>query len=264
MMVAVIKKTIFVSFLITLAASCKFKYSPYAAATPKRLQNELNLGIITSQEASSGAEFKVAFLSDTHNYYDELHDAIKLINKNGPYSFVIIAGDITNYGLVEEYEQTLKQLNSLNYPYIVVAGNHDFLSKGSRIYERMFGKTDFSLTYKNVDFIFFNNNNWESPGAIPDKAWVKNTLDTSSAPFKVLVAHVSPEDKDRFSEEAINEWENLINDGGVNYFFNGHDHNPVEVNFGMSQRITIGAPSKGSYYELIVTPGGLTHQKISF
>lgn len=246
------------------AMSCKFNASPYATNTPKIRLNHVNLNLIKNEETVSGPNFKVAFIADTHNYYDELSKLIKKINKNGPYSFVVVAGDITNYGLLDEYDETRQYLNKLIFPYLVVIGNHDLLSNGEIIFNRMFGSEQFSLVYKNVHFIFFNNNNWESTGTIPDKPWVESALMASTSPFKVLVAHVSPQDKERFSDQSMSEWETLLTTYGVDYFFNGHAHNSIENEFGSTRRITIGAPSKGYYYELLVTSGGISHKKVPF
>lgn len=152
----------------------------------------------------------------------------------------------------------------MKYPYIVAQGNHDLLSNGDVIYKKMFGQENFSFEYKNAQFVVFNNNNWESAGQVPDIEWVKNVLVNSSRPVRILVAHVSPVDRDRFTDDQINAWESVMNTYGVNYFINGHDHNPGEAVFGSGQRITVGAPSKRVYYELIFSAGGVTHQKNTF
>lgn len=259
---ALSKFTILTILLFSL--SCEFKSSPYSTKTPKIKRNETNMELIRTNEPTIGATFKIAFLSDTHNYYDQLNAAVKKINSNGPYAFVVVNGDITNYGMLEEFDETRKILNKLNTPYLVGAGNHDLLSNGHKIFHKMFGPTDFSLVYKNLHLIFFNNNNWETSGVVPDKNWVESVLMASTSQFRILIAHVSPIDRARFSADNSTEWETLVTTYGVNYFLNGHDHNPLVVDFAGIPRITIGSPSKGSFFELTVSPGGITHQKISF
>jgi 3',5'-cyclic AMP phosphodiesterase CpdA len=219
---------------------------------------------IQDNESSIGSDFKIAFIADTHNYYDELNKLVNTINRNGPYSFIVVCGDITNYGLLEEYKETKRILQRLNYPYLVAVGNHDLLSNGNNIFLRMFGKTEFDFTYKNIQLIFFNNNNWESGGVIPNKKWVEMILKESTPQFRIMVSHVSPRDTKRFNYSMIAEWEDLMTTYGVNYYINGHDHNPTEYSFGSGVQITTGAPSKGFYYGINVTSGGITHQKISF
>jgi 3',5'-cyclic-AMP phosphodiesterase len=251
-------------FLLLLLASCEFKLSPYVAKIPKQQKNSVTLQRIKTAEPSAPSDFKVAFLSDTHNYYERLGDAVKKINENGPYAFVIITGDITNFGLVDEYEMSIKEFNGLSFPYFVVVGNHDLLSNGKSIYERLFGETNFSFTYQNVLFVILNNNNWESSGRVPDLEWLRSQFISDSSPRRIIAAHVSPGDEERFSSQEIRNWEQIIQDYSVDYVMHGHNHNPGEEVRAGGTQITIGAPSKGSFYELIFSGGGVTHKKMSF
>jgi Icc protein len=251
-------------FLFIILDACKYKLSTYTAETPEQKLNEVNLARIKESETSVGATFKIALISDTHNYFKELDQLIETINSRGPYSFVIVSGDITNLGLLEEYETTRDFLNELRYPVLVAVGNHDLIANGDEIFPRMFGHSDFSFTYKNVDFIFFDNNNWENSGVAPDRDWIERQLSQSTAPEKVLIAHVPPDDRDRFTDQQILEFESMMITHGVTYYINGHNHNPAESVFGNATQITVGAPIKGSYFELLVTPGGISHQKVDF
>ena len=250
--------------LIFLLASCRFNHSPYEVGSLDLSQNEVSLRRIQDQERGSSDDFKIAFIADTHNYYSDLDDLIERINERGPYRFVMVAGDITNLGLFEEYKQTRRYLNKLNFPYLVAVGNHDLLSNGKKVYQRFFGSRDFTLSYKDAEFIIFDNNNWESGGAVPNAVFVEAKLMASTAPHKILVAHVSPTDADRFTDSEINQWKDLMDRYQVSYFMHGHNHSPAEFNWGNTKLITIGAPSKRSYVELIFSNGEVTHQKITF
>lgn len=249
---------------LLLISSCKYKLSTYSAMTPDQDLNDVFLEKIQQEEGSVGANFKIALIADTHNYYSELDDLVKKINANGPYSFVIICGDVTNLGVLEEYEHSKRFFNKLKFPYLVAVGNHDLLANGEDIFKKMFGRSDFDFIYKNIHFVFFDNNNWENAGTVPDIGRVAEILINSAAPERILIAHVPPDDKKRFSPDQIQEWENLMTTGNVTYFINGHNHNPRVDPFGVATRITIGAPSKKKYFELIVGPGGIQHQKVSF
>ncbi len=251
-------------FIFLFCLGCEFKLSPYSAKIPKQEKNTVTLARVKASESSAGSDFKVAFLSDTHNYYDRLGDAVKKINGNGPYAFVIVTGDVTNFGLVDEFEASVKEFNGLSFPYFVVVGNHDLLSNGKTVYERLFGETDFSFTYKDVLFVILNNNNWESSGPVPDLEWLRGVFSADSSGRRIIAAHISPEDADRFTSDEVRNWEQIIQDFSVDYVMHGHNHNPGEATRGGGFQITIGAPSKGSYYELIFSGGGVTHQKISF
>lgn len=252
--------------LYIIAVSCKFNISPYTSDAPKLSLNDLNVRIIKSMESEIPTSFKIALISDTHNYYKELDEQIDVINTSS-YAFVIVAGDITNLGLLEEFHEARSYFNELKVPYLVAVGNHDLISSGRRIYNRIFGSDNFHFILHDVHFIILNNNNWESPGIAPDMEWIETVLAESDPNHKkVLIAHVSPEDPERFTYEEIKRWEDLMIQYDVDYFFNGHDHNPYEKPFGNGTRITIGAPSKKGIYELLISPGagGITHQKVSF
>lgn len=252
--------------LFFIAVSCKFNVSPYTSDAPKLSLNNVNVRLIKSLEESSSTSFKVALISDTHNYYKELEEQVDVINSSS-YAFAIVAGDITNLGLIDEFHETRNYLNGLKIPYLVAVGNHDLISGGRKIYNRLFGTDTFDFVFHDVHFIIFNNNNWESPGNVPDVDWVETVLAESDPSHKkVLIAHVSPEDSKRFTHEEIRRWEELMVRYNVDFFFNGHDHNPYEKTYGNGIRVTIGAPSKKSISELIVSPGpgGISHQKVSY
>src|SRR5690606_13298664 len=140
---------------------CKYDVSPYAITdVPELKLNEKSMLALKESEARDPAEFRIAFISDTHNYYDDLAELVARLNQEN-YKFVIAAGDITNLGLRDEFEETNNLLYRLTMPFITVVGNHDLLGNGSIIYKKIYGDLNFTFTYKNVFFVFFNNNNWE-------------------------------------------------------------------------------------------------------
>ena len=84
--------------------------------------------------------FKIAFISDTHNDYDELQDFIDYINRNSSeYAFVIHSGDVTSHGTKREYDVFKRIVQKLNRPLFVTIGNHDAFNNGASIFEKLFG-----------------------------------------------------------------------------------------------------------------------------
>lgn len=258
------EKSIICIFLILTSIQCKFKLSTYSAETPNQDLNKSNLFKIKKQEQTSAATFRIAFIADSHNYYEDLSDLIKVINSRSPVEFVIICGDVTSLGLLEEYDHSRQFFNQLKYPYLVAVGNHDLLANGKIIFKKMFGPNNFSFTYQDVQFVIFNNNNWETSGRTPDINWVSSTILAQNFPRKVLISHIGPEDNKRFTQAEIQNWETLVNTLGVDYFIHGHNHNPTEGKFGLANLITVGAPSKRTYLELHIDAGGIQHQRINF
>ena len=230
---------------------------------PNFLQNEVVMKVILNHEDQVPSNYKIAFIADTHNYYDDLSDAVVAINRNGPYAFVIVAGDITNEGFREEYLKTEEILGKLKVPHLVLVGNHDLLANGDEIYSKLYGSKNFSFTFRDLTFVFANNNNWESEGPVPDLNLIGD-LFASAAINRILVTHVAPNDSDRFKQGEIERFETFISSQGISFIFHGHNHNPTVSTFGGATMITIGAPTKRIYSELVISAGGPSHRKVSF
>lgn len=244
-----------------LLVSCEFRLSPYTTNVPELELNQENLKRIKDQESQNPGNFRIAFLSDTHNHYKDLKKAINYINHNGPYDFVIINGDTSIIGLSEEFLASKKYFEDINCPFLVTVGNHDLLSNGGHIYDKLYGLRNFSFTYKGVNFVLFDSNNWESDVKAPDIDYVQSTL----KPFaNILISHVPLNDHDRFTDDEINDWANLTTNYQIPYMFAGHNHNPNEEMLGNSLLITIGSPPKRTIWEIRGAGGVVSHQKISF
>jgi 3',5'-cyclic-AMP phosphodiesterase len=118
--------------------------------------------------------FKFAALGDTHEAYDELARTVEALNARDDLEFLLIAGDLTTIGLLDEYEWSVEILQRLDIPFFTVVGNHDALSRGKQIYQRMFGPYDYSFSYGGLKFILFNSNTLEFEGAAPNAEWLRS------------------------------------------------------------------------------------------
>lgn len=88
--------------------------------------------------------FKIAQISDIH-CGDDRFDAVILgefINEINNYEpdMVIIAGDLTAAGYLDEFEEAKKHIDTINCKNkIVIAGNHDCRNVGYEHFEKIFG-----------------------------------------------------------------------------------------------------------------------------
>jgi len=204
-------------FTTLLLLSCgKFNLSPYISKTNKLNLNHVQLERIAQRESLFGSSFKVAVISDTHDFYSDLKKIIKHINQNAhEYAFVLVNGDLTNIGLLSEFETAKKFLDKLTIPYVTTIGNHDLLTNGGVIFKQMFGADSFVIDFKQTRFVIYNNNNWESPNDIPNFPWVEKQLDESTATHNILAAHVAVNDRDRFVAKDMDLIKNLVNSFSV-------------------------------------------------
>src|SRR6478609_7261861 len=91
-------------------------------------------------------------LSDTHvgseTGADDLRRTVADINSIDSIQFVVISGDITEFGADNELKLAKQILDSLKKPWHIIPGNHDgnWSESGANSFKRIFGSetTDFS------------------------------------------------------------------------------------------------------------------------
>ena len=95
---------------------------------------------------------RFAFLTDTHlalgsHAFSDLRLCIQDINKQDSLDFVILGGDITDFGTDEEIGAAKALLDSLRKPYYLVAGNHDakWSESGCNTFKNVFGYEHFEF-----------------------------------------------------------------------------------------------------------------------
>jgi len=252
-------------FILILFNSCgEFNYSPYTTNIKDKNLNDKNLISLNQRNTLFASTFKIAVISDTHDYYKELEKQIKYINLHqDEYAFVIHTGDSTNLGLLMEWEMFYSFLSKLKIPFIVAIGNHDMLTNGENIFKQYFGdKLDFSFVFKQTEFFIINNNNWESSVPVPDLDKLNQSLASSTAVNKIVLSHVAPDDTDRFSSSEISKTKNIINSNNIKYYVNGHNHNYTSTQFGSATNVTVGSSHVGVLLELNISNTGVTHNFI--
>ncbi len=227
------KNICILAFFVLLFSSCDegFEYSVYSEHVDDNKKNttEKNIKELKKKNSDTFSDFSIYFLSDTHIYYKELRKAVKKINslKNNA-DFVVHCGDISNEGLFKEYEFTWNLMNDLHLPYLTVIGNHDLVANGRAVYKSMFGKENYTFTYKNCKFVFFDDNVWENTVMEPDFQWLKQELcdDTQEYTHVFLIAHV-PYWDDMFYNSFKIVFKSILEESKVNLCIHGHAHRPT-------------------------------------
>ena len=217
---------VLVIFFIT-ATSCEkiFEFSPYQANVKEEYKNttKKNLDIIYNLVPDTNNSFKFAVIADNHYHYNSLRTIVNDITKNPNISFVISAGDVTDMGLLKEYEIFYEIMNNLDKPYLTVIGNHDYNSNGGIIYKQMFGDYNYSFDFNNNKFIFFDDVVWES-NKNPDFNWLTTQLSNNQSFKQVFViAHIPPF-SDQFDDNMENIYKSLMNNNNVQLSIHGHNH----------------------------------------
>jgi 3',5'-cyclic-AMP phosphodiesterase len=214
------------ALIVLLTCSCKgFLYHPDEIRPVATRLNATNIEKVRSLPAKNS--FKFILVGDTQRFYDEMDDFIDHVNGMNDISFILINGDIVDFGLNREYNWVAEKLKKLNPPYITTIGNHDMIANGRKIYNEMFGEENFLFDYSGTRFICLNTNSREVgfDGSVPDMPWfAKQLSDDSSFRNIFVLSHVPPFSPD-FDSRVEGPFRQLMKaNSKTRLSMHGHNH----------------------------------------
>ncbi|MFA5328601.1 MAG: PQQ-binding-like beta-propeller repeat protein [Prolixibacteraceae bacterium] len=124
---------------------------------------------------SEAQAIRFAHVTDTHvggsTGAEDLARTVDDINSQSDVDFVILSGDVTEFGSEKELLEAKSIISKLNMPCYVVPGNHDskWSESGNNDFVRIFGAEDF--TFEKNGFLFIGTasgpNMRMAPGLVP-------------------------------------------------------------------------------------------------
>ena len=237
--------------------------------------------VLSAQEP---VNFQFALVTDTHlgsgTGAEDLRNTIKDINNNASLSFVILSGDITEFGSDAELKMAKQMLDSLNKPWYIIPGNHDdkWSESGGNSFRRIFGSETFSFVHGNYLFIGTNSgpNMRMSPAQMPREniVWLDSLLKTPAAvSHRIIYVNHYPQDN------SMNNWYEALDrlkKDDIELILCGHGHTDKQFSFegipGLMCRSNLrGNKEKGGYNIIEITgdtlltasdrtPGSKTHE----
>lgn len=238
------------------------EYSSYDVDIESSAFNNIyteNLERIGSQ---IGDTVSFAFFSDPHFYYDELSEAVSSLNKRSDIAFAVVCGDITESGLAKEYTLYWNHVKKLHYPCITIIGNHDHLSNGAKVYNRLFGPENFSFEYGAFKFIAFDNTVWEKGNVSPDFEWFENEVEESDKSC-ILLSHIPPW-TDQFTPEYAEKFYKVASSPQVMISLHGHQHSYMDTVIHHKDYMVAKAVFKREYYLVHLTGNGASVETVNF
>jgi Icc protein len=212
------------TFLISCEKTFTYNANEIQIDEKDKDQNTKNIERLRSKPDNGSFNFVV--ISDTQRFYEELDDLVEKLNNYTNLSFVVLNGDMTDFGLRSEYLWVNHRLQKLSFPFLVVIGNHDMLGNGRELYKEMYGPENFGFTFSNYKFIVLNSNSQEvgHNGSLPDTTWLQQELAITPSEQKIfIISHIAPfsGDFDRSLEHPYVRM--LTNNGNVIYSIHGHE-----------------------------------------
>ncbi len=196
----------------------------------------------------SSFKLRIVHISDTHitrfgmHLPDMLDKCLSIISELDPKPDVIIhSGDITDNGVLDDYELACQKLRAISHEILFTPGNHDERNYGDSLFKEMIGPVDFEVSIGKAVFLLLDS-------AVPDsdngrlgryrqglitskfKALPEDTL-------KILVLHhhtipVPFAGREKDILEDAGDVLRVVLDAGVDLVLMGHRHvrNAIQVN----------------------------------
>ena len=181
---------------------------------------------------------EIVQLSDIHigsQFREKVFEkAIDEINSLKP-DAVVITGDLTNEGLIEQYEKCKKMVSEINVEKIIaISGNHDYRNTGYLLFKKYFPfKTENDLG-DDVILITLNSTRPDrDDGEVGYKQtrWLEHTLKKYENKFKIVAMHhhligIPDTGSDRLTVIDAGDVLRAVLDSNVSLVLCGHKHRP--------------------------------------
>lgn len=233
---------------VVVASGCQWP-TPFGADVAAGDQDTTAKNLERLAARPLGGALTVAVVADSHAHFDELHDTVDALRRRDDVDLVVHLGDLSEAGLLVDYEQSKEELDRLRVPYVTAIGNHDALSHGKEIYRRMFGRYQYAFTAGDVRFIVANTSTVEFGGHATTEAWLRGELESAQGRAEVvLLSHDTP--------YALPFFEALAEDYQFSLAIHGHSHG-----WGYSREVAgdvlgVAANFTGDYGVIRFEPGG--------
>lgn len=234
---------------LLLLTSCTV---PQLGEVRKRVQDSLSGQLSTPGDLDPDGtnNFSFAVFGDTHvgsPMGSILNKAIQSSKAAGD-SFVVVAGDLTDYGKSSQFDEFISAFNSQSHIFRAAIGNHDIYFNAWKTYKNKIGAATYSFNADHVHFAVIDTAN----GVIGKKQlnWLRQDLASTSQSVKIIVSHFSPYTGEfqqvwrLSSEEETAILKDIANTYNVSLVIAGHYHGFVQKRIHNTIYLTTGGVNK--------------------
>ena len=220
---------------------------------------------------------KIIQLSDLHfgeyQFSEELKENVKMQVTDENPDLIIVSGDLTSQGYIDEYieaREFLDELKSIAVTY-VVPGNHDACNVGLIQYKRFIGERKFIQVDKNNELVIIGLDSSEpdihdGQIGIDQIEWLKNQLEKAPAHLRKIVTfhhHLLPIPQTGRERNILLDAGDILKvlmDHKVDLVLNGHKHVPnawrleklITLNSGTATTRRLHGENFPSYNQIII------------
>lgn len=264
------KKLYILSSCILLLGCDLIDYHPYDVRITG--ETEVNANNIERIEKNCKGKTTIRFVTmgDSQRWYDETEDFVNAINKRNDIDFVIHGGDMSDFGVTNEFLWQRDVMNRLNVPFVTIIGNHDCLGTGKEAYKAIFGPTNFSFIAGNIKFVCLNTNalEYDYSEPIPNLEFMEKQQTERAGEFEktVISMHARPY-ADVFNNNIAKPFQYYVNQYPKLQFCTiAHDHSTSSNDIFGDGIIYYGSDcmKHRSYLLFTITSDGYEHEIIHF
>jgi len=198
---------------------------------------------------------EIVHLSDIHvgsQFKEEVFDTvIEEVNAIKPEA-VVITGDLTNEGLVKEYEKCKELISKINVEKIIsISGNHDYRNTGYLVFKKFFPFETVNELNENVVIITLGTarpDRDEGEVGYRQTLWMERIMKKYEKKIKILAMHhhligIPDTGSERVTVLDAGDVLRTILDTNVDFVLCGHKHRPWIWNFRNLSIINAGTAS---------------------
>ena len=262
-------------FAIMIASCDHVSYTPYGTSVDEEYEDTTAKNVARLLAASEGDdELRIALIGDPQRQFDTSKQFVAAINQRDDIDLVIVLGDLTNYGLRDEYETVVDIYSQLRVPWLTVVGNHDILGKGEYLYARVFGDQNHVVDYNDIRLVFFNSNGRHAEDAAPNFIWLRENTAVDERNFTqaVVFSHIPPTSRSIARTDAQRDevqelfTKTLLSSGKVNLTLHGHLHVFEEQDLGTDEifSLVVDTPDDANYVIATLTADDYEIERVFF
>ena len=182
--------------------------------------------------AKPDGTLKFALMSDIHISIGTPSEkgtmqCVEDINANPEIQFVMINGDIANFGSDDELQSAKDILDKLNVPWFIIPGNHDatWSESGTNSFARIFGYERYEFEAGGIKFIGTpcGPNIRMAPALVPRESmlWLEDQIEKMPQDQPLFYANHYPLDSSLLKYDSVIE---LLKRKNIQLVFSGHWH----------------------------------------
>jgi predicted phosphodiesterase len=254
--------------MILFLEACTLDISGFFASTGlnERLKakNTFNFLSEEDRDLSPGDEYSFIVLSDTHIENGNTYGLERLAQVIDGAAFVVITGDITQYGDRNDIQEFIKIARSLGVPCYPVLGNHDIFFHNWQEWRDLIGSSSYRIGAPGGSTTLFILDSANATFGGSQLNWLERELRIAN-PWVFVFTHTNLQVENPAHVVQLMDirerarFMSIVKDRGAAAFM-GHLHKRIERELGGVQYITLeDYRDHGTYCRVYVSPEGFRY-----